>query len=392
GVLQLDFIGEKSASAKQSIYTLRHRDHLIKRATSKPVLEAIDNALYLYYANVSVGTPAQDLRLLIDTGSADVWFQTSENPFCETDTDPCAISGQFNYDESSTYDPIENVTFSIHYADKTYARGVYARDTFEIGGAVIDNYIMGVCFEGNSTQGIMGIGYNTDESIASSGTVYKNVPQRLVDSGYIKTPAYSLWLNDLESSTGNVLFGGIDTEKFSGELVQIAIDYNKGGRYSRSEFFVSLTGFSVTSNDTTTQITDDSFELSGLLDSGTSFTFLPNDIVEAFAEMTDSIYDEKHDGYITICNESSLPISLNYIFGDVTIPVSLNELFIPTGEVLDGDLPLCLMGIFDNSKVGHTILGQNFLRSAYVVYDMRNSVIAMAPTVFNSSKSNIVAI
>jgi hypothetical protein len=43
----------------------------------------------------------------------------------------------------------------------------------------------------------------------------------------------------------------------------------------------------------------------------------------------------------------------------------------------------------DNST-DYIILGDSFLRSAYLVYDLENYQIGMAATVFNSAKSNIV--
>ena len=43
----------------------------------------------------------------------------------------------------------------------------------------------------------------------------------LVQQGYIASRAFSLWTNDDRASAGTLLFGGIDTGKFSGELVTI---------------------------------------------------------------------------------------------------------------------------------------------------------------------------
>ena len=47
--------------------------------------------------------------------------------------------------------------------------------------------------------GIMGIGFDSGESIASvdSSSEYPDVVSQLKNQSYIKTRAYSLWLNDL---------------------------------------------------------------------------------------------------------------------------------------------------------------------------------------------------
>lgn len=44
-------------------------------------------------------------------------------------------------------------------------------------------------------QGVFGIGYPSNEAV--DGKPYANLPQALVDEGVIKSPAYSLWLDDL---------------------------------------------------------------------------------------------------------------------------------------------------------------------------------------------------
>lgn len=48
------------------------------------VTESLGNAQQfgLYYANVTAGTPPQDLSLQIDTGSSDVWLPSSSAQLC----------------------------------------------------------------------------------------------------------------------------------------------------------------------------------------------------------------------------------------------------------------------------------------------------------------------
>jgi hypothetical protein len=57
---------------------------LFKRAGT--VMEGLVNAPQqgLYFANVSVGTPAQNFGLQIDTGSSDVWVPSKSAAFCSS--------------------------------------------------------------------------------------------------------------------------------------------------------------------------------------------------------------------------------------------------------------------------------------------------------------------
>jgi hypothetical protein len=103
-------------------------------------------------------------------------------------------------------------------------------DTFRFGGQTIKNQQFGIGYVSSSPEGILGIGYTLNEvAVARAGLdPYPNLPQKLVNDGTISTNAYSLWLNDLDSSTGSILFGGVDTDKFHGELKTLPILPERG--------------------------------------------------------------------------------------------------------------------------------------------------------------------
>jgi hypothetical protein len=70
----------------------------------------------------------------------------------------------------------------------------------------------------------MGVGYDTNEAEneASNG-VYPSVMDNLKSNGIIDRKAYSLYLNDLQANTGAIIFGGVDTTKYTGELVVLPL-------------------------------------------------------------------------------------------------------------------------------------------------------------------------
>lgn len=63
------------------------RRGLALHARADTVTASLGNAVEagLYYANVTVGTPGQDLQIQIDTGSSDVWVPSSTASVCSNE-------------------------------------------------------------------------------------------------------------------------------------------------------------------------------------------------------------------------------------------------------------------------------------------------------------------
>jgi len=47
----------------------------------------------LYFANVSIGTPPQNFRLQIDTGSSDLWTEAASSKLCQSRSGTCDQTG-----------------------------------------------------------------------------------------------------------------------------------------------------------------------------------------------------------------------------------------------------------------------------------------------------------
>ena len=164
------------------------RHHLGQRQ----IAQTLDNLRSLYFANITLGTPLQKLRMHIDTGSSDLWCNSPESILCASRYKKCAISGTYASSASSTYELVNN-NFSISYQDGTGARGDYVTDTLGIGGMTIADFQFGVGIRSSSTEGILGIGYPINEAQVrrSGGNPYDNLPQRMAKDGLIKSNAYS---------------------------------------------------------------------------------------------------------------------------------------------------------------------------------------------------------
>jgi hypothetical protein len=210
------------------------RRHLERRGTITESLANNHTESVLYLATVSVGTPGQTIVLDIDTGSSDVYVISNHADECTelsvqeqyggcfggTCTYDRFLRRQFvliatvDYTKSSTFKDLSS-GFQVSYADGTGASGDFVSDDFAIGGATIQNLIMGLVTQATTGSGLMGIGYDVNENIVSSGSApYKSIIDTMFDQGLIATKAYSLYLDDQTASSGSIIFGGADTGKF----------------------------------------------------------------------------------------------------------------------------------------------------------------------------------
>ncbi|KAJ9611539.1 hypothetical protein H2200_004723 [Cladophialophora chaetospira] len=359
-----------------------------KRQTSGTVEQILDNDQALYYANLTLGTPPQSLRLHIDTGSSDLWVNTANSAFCSNTQNDCE-GGTYSSAASSTY-KLVNDQFNISYVDGSGAHGDYVADTLGFGGVALRDFQFGIGETSSSQQGVLGIGYMSNEvQVQRAGLeAYPNLPQALVNNGHVAANAYSLWLNDLDASTGEILFGGVNTEKYEGDLATVPILSTQGQYY---ELTIALTGVA----NAGSAISSSSLPAAVLLDSGATLTYLPNDVTQEIYTAVQAVYQSDVGAAYAPCSLSSSAATIVFTFSGVTIKVPYDELFLSAGTNNLGQ-PItfangeeaCLFGIAP-AQDGIPVLGDTFLRSAYVVYDLENNEISLAQTTFNSTTDNV---
>lgn len=363
------------------------RDQLRRRGT---VTANLDNEETLYFINATLGTPAQSLRLHLDTGSSDLWVNTNSSVLCSQASKPCSFAGTYNANTSSTYNYVGSY-FNISYVDGSGASGDYVTDTITVGGTTLSDFQFGVGYKSTSSQGILGLGYRTNEvQVGRAGLApYDNLPAKMAAQGTINSNAYSLWLNDLDANTGSILFGGVDTEQFDGELKTLPIQA-EGSVYA--EFLITMTGLYMGNEAIATNQA-----LAVLLDSGSSLTYLPDSMVETIYQKVSAQYDSSEGAAYIACSMAKNNTTLRFNFSEPIIEVAMNELVLelvtssgkrPTFQ--DGT-EACLFGVAPAGS-GSNVLGDTFLRSAYVVYDLANNEISLAQTTFNSTTHNVIEI
>lgn len=364
---------------------LTSRQPLRKR--QKVVTETLDNDIASYLAGVTVGTPPQQMQLHIDTGSSDMWVNVPTSSLCQTSG---CQGGTYDSSASSTYHLVNN-QFNISYLDGSTASGDYVSDTLQIGGQTLSSFQFGLGLNSNFNEGVLGVGYQALEvQVNKDGQApYPNLPAAMVNAGLINSNAYSLWLNDLSANTGTIIFGGVDTAKYSGTLVTVPI-IPIGGQYL--EFMVAMTGMNIAGAGISSS---SSFPMGVLLDSGSSLIYLPSEVATSIYNVVHVVYDTNQDTPYVDCGLQNQSSAIEFVFSGLTISVPYNELVISPASNSDGQpiifsngAPACIFGIFPTSGA-EGLLGDTFLRSAYVVYDLDNNQISLAQTDFNGATENI---
>lgn len=242
-------------------------------------------------------------------------------------------------------------------------------------------------------EGVLGIGYVANEVQATRNREepYPNLPQALVDQGYINSNAYSLWLNDLDANTGEILFGGVNTAKYEGSLATLPVIPSRDGVYR--ELSIDMTGLALNDSDGNVQnYPRRHFPFPALLDTGSTLTYLPVRLVSDIYTTFGVTYDSQFGGGFVPCTTSQRPEQLIFSFSEPSIAVDMTEMVIDMGPYRFKDgTRACVFGIAPVD--GHTpILGDSFLRSAYVVYDLDNNEISLAKTRFHSAGDEILEI
>ncbi|KAK1753608.1 putative aspartic-type endopeptidase opsB [Echria macrotheca] len=363
-----------------------------------------------YFAQVELGTPGQTLSLHVDTGSTDVWVLSPQTNLCRSSALQ-SVHGNcvstFDSSASSTFREVEDADFEIRYLDGSGAEGIYFTDNVNVGGLNVTGVQMGLARKSTSSWGMLGVGYAKNSAARKP---YPSIMDNMFDQGLINIKAYSLYLNDLEASTGTILFGGIDTEKFYGELKTVKTLPNDNVGHV-THFNVSLT--SLTTVSATTE--PEEFLISPvpvILDSGTTLTYLPRTVTGPLFDKINA-YDRSSATIPIVFVDCALRTSdpslvFAYRFGSddgPVVKVSISDIvfddvkaYVSAGIItLPSNLPfprdrVCSFGILTSQGGEVHLLGDTFLRSAYVVYDLTNDQISLAQSNMNSTKENIIEI
>jgi len=350
-------LGQKYMGIRPS----HHMEEIFKDTThvEKGHNVLVDNFLNAqYFSEIGLGTPPQTFKVVLDTGSSNLWVPSSQ---CGSIA--CYLHNKYDSSASSTYKK-NGSEFSIRYGSGSLS-GFISQDILQIGDLKVVGQDFaeatsepGLAFAFGRFDGILGLGYNTI-------SVNKIVPPfyNMLDQNLLDEQVFGFYLGDSnkEGDESEATFGGIDKDHYSGDLIKIPL---------RRKAYWEVDLDAITFGK-------DSAELDNtgvILDTGTSLIALPSALAEHLNKEIGA--KKSFNGQYTIeCEKrDSLP--------DLTFTLTGHNFTIgPYDYILEvqGSCISSFMGMDFPEPVGPlAILGDAFLRRWYSMYDLGNNAVGLA--------------
>ncbi|TDL26248.1 acid protease [Rickenella mellea] len=327
-----------------------------------PLIDYMSGTLDLaYYGPMSFGTPPQELDVDIDTGSSDLWIPAN----CRN-----CNSKQFRTSVSSTYRD-QHKKFSVKYGSGDVS-GKLAMDVVSVGSLTIESQSIGAVtsesqdFQDYPNSGLLGLAFGT---IASSKkpTFFEN----LLAERRIAAPFFSVHLTRNQEKGSEVCFGCYDASKAMGPVTWIPV---------KSKTYWSVVMDSLNLNKTRSTPSN----IIAAIDTGTTLIYVPDRIARAFYGMIPGAkpVSQYGPGFFTFPCASNIEISFS--FAGQEFPVDMFDFNLGMTAVGSRDCVGGILSLGDGFPADLAIIGDEFLKSWYSVYDYSNGArVGLAPSINN---------
>ncbi|CAG8732522.1 19870_t:CDS:2 [Cetraspora pellucida] len=308
-----------------------------------------------YTSSMIIG--GQNISLLIDTGSSDLWVPSV---YCSSSA--CTNGSRYDPAKSTTYKPLPVPNnFTLSYDDGSAINGFKATETVTIGGLSITQQPFGVVTTFNSNGfrggGVMGIKFSPSRRFNATGVIQTMKAQKVINKALVGIHLGATKVNANDASY--VTFGDIPNEYAN------SISYNKvveNNRWTISMSDILLDGNSLGIKAIT------------LVDTGAALIYGPSSQVIALHGKLSGSSFSNNIWWIPCDTKSVISIVLN------GIPYEINPLeFVKRRNSTTG---LCRSGIQQQPRTNITswTLGHPFLTNVIAAFDYDNLQIGFAST------------
>ncbi|XP_064400417.1 lysosomal aspartic protease-like [Halichondria panicea] len=349
---------ERYALARKALQ-VKYSSHVLGDAP-EPLTNYLDAE---YYGNITIGTPGQSFQVIFDTGSSNLWVPSAQ---CKSDDLACKTHQKYYSNTSSTY-VANGKSFAIQYGTGNLS-GFLSQDTVTVAGIAVKNQIFaeatvqpGNTFVNAKFDGILGMAYSSI-SVDSVPTVFADmVTQKLVQN-----PVFGFYLNRDEKGKlgGELLLGGTDPNRFSGDLKYVNLDQETYWQFTMDKITVDGGGTTYCNG------------CDAIADTGTSLIAGPSTDVTAINKQIGGQLDPNAGVYIVDCNKiNSLP-NVTFTIGGYTFALTGAEYILK--DYSDGAV-VCFSG-FQGIQLPKPlwILGDVFIGVYYTEFDIIQNRVGFA--------------
>ncbi|RDB22736.1 Vacuolar aspartic protease [Hypsizygus marmoreus] len=287
-----------------------------------------------YFTETSLGNPPQSFKVILDTGSSNLWV-----PSTKCTSIACFLHTKYDSSASSTY-KANGSEFSIHYGSGSM-EGFVSNDVLTIGDLAIKKQDFaeatkepGLAFAFGKFDGILGL---------------------------IDEPVFSFRVGPSEEDGVKATFGGIDSSAYKGKITYVPVR-----RKAYWEVELEKVSFG-----------DDDLELENTgaaIDTGTSLIALPTDMAEMLNTQIGAKKSWNGQYQVDCSKVPGLP-ELSFYFGGKPYPLKGSDYILE----VQGTCISAFTGLDINLPGGSLwIIGDVFLRKYFTVYDLGRNAVGFA--------------
>lgn len=308
-----------------------------------------------YFSEIEIGTPPQNFKVILDTGSSNLWV-----PSKQCGSIACYLHTKYDSSRSSTYNA-NGTVFEIRYGSGSLS-GFVSQDTLSIGDITVEKQDFaeatsepGLAFAFGRFDGIMGLAYDTISVNGIVPPIYN-----MIKHGSLDEPKFAFYLGSTDQES-EVVFGGVDKDHYEGEMTILPV---------RRKAYWEVEFNSITFDGSTVEFDN----MGAIVDTGTSLIALPSTLAELLNKEIGA--KKSFNGQYTVdCKKrDSLP--------DLTFTLSGKDFSITAYDYIlevSGSCMSAFMGMDFPEPVGPlAILGDAFLRRWYSVYDLGENTVGLA--------------
>jgi len=312
-----------------------------------------------YFSEITIGTPPQTFKVVLDTGSSNLWVPSSE---CGSIA--CYLHTKYDSSSSSTFKK-NGSSFEIRYGSGSLS-GFVSQDTMTIGDLKVENQLFaeateepGLAFAFGRFDGILGLGFDTI-SVNKIPPPFYN----MIDQGLLDEPVFAFYLGDTnngESDEAEAIFGGINKDHYTGKITEIPL---------RRKAYWEVDLDAITFGDATAELANTGV----ILDTGTSLIALPSTLAELLNKEMGA--KKGYNGQYTVeCDKRATLPDMSFTLSGYNFTIT------PYDYILEvqGSCISSFMGMDFPEPVGPlAILGDAFLRKWYSIYDLKKGTVGLA--------------